>query len=61
MEELIDVIDENGIKTGVVLPRSEVQAIDFVTISAFNELRKTNKLVDRKEVYDVLAEYLYRI
>lgn len=24
MEELIDVIDENGIKTGEILPRSEV-------------------------------------
>ena len=24
MEELIDVLDENGIKTGEILPRSEV-------------------------------------
>ena len=24
MEELLDVLDDNGIKTGVILPRSEV-------------------------------------
>ena len=36
-------------------------SIKFVTISELNELRKTDKLVPRDEVYDVLSDYLFRM
>ena len=48
-------------KESLKFQESEVQAIDFVTISKFNEMRKDGLLVQRDEVYDVLTEYLFRI
>ena len=56
------VLRQNGLsKESIKFQKSEVQAIDFVTISKFNELRSKGVLVPRDEVYDVLTEYLFRI
>lgn len=40
---------------------SEVQAIKFVTISELNQMRESETIVKRDEVYDVLTEYLFRM
>lgn len=48
-------------KDSIKFQESEVQDIKFVTISELNELRKTDKLVPRDEVYDVLSDYLFRM
>lgn len=56
------VLRQNGLnKDSLKYQEGEVQAIDFVSISQFNEMRKTDMFVDRKEVYDVLTEYLFRV
>ena len=56
------VLRQQGLsKESIKFQESEVQGIKFVTISELNELRKTNQLVPRDEVYDVLSEYLFRI
>ncbi len=56
------ILRQKGLnKKSMKFQEKEVQAIDFVTISELNELRKTNYLVPRDEVYDVLTEYLFRI
>ena len=56
------ILRQNGLsKESIKFQESEVQAIDFVTISQLNELRKQGKMVDRNEVYDVLTEYLFRL
>ena len=56
------VLRQQGLsKESIKFQESEVQDIKFVTISELNELRKTNQLVPRDEVYDVLSEYLFRI
>lgn len=60
-EELLDVLDENGIKTGEVLTRREVQAIKFISISELNDMREQNLLVPRDECYDELSNYLFRM
>lgn len=61
MEELIDVLDEDGIFTGVVSPRSEVQAIRFVSLSELSKMIEQGELVPCKYVYDVLKNYLFRM
>ena len=56
------ILRQNGLsKESLKFQESEVQAIDFVSASRFNEMRKENVFVDRKEVYDVLMEYLFRM
>lgn len=56
------VLRQNGLnKESLKYQESEVQNIDFVTISKLNELRKSGNFVERNEVYDVLTEYLFRI
>ncbi len=55
------ILRQNGLnKDSLKFQESEVQAIDFVTISKLNEMRKQDNFVPRDEVYDVLTEYLYR-
>ena len=56
------ILRQNGLnKESIKFQTSEVQDIDFVTISEFNEMRKMGKLVERDEVYDVLNDYLFRL
>lgn len=55
------ILRQNGLnKDSMKYQESEVQAIDFVTISQLNEMRKKDNFVPRDEVYDVLSEYLFR-
>ena len=68
MAEMIDVLDENGVKTGAIATRSEVhkkslwhRAIVVAVITEKNELSKNDNFVDRKEIIDVLSEYIFRI
>ena len=56
------VLRQNGLnKDSIKFQKEEVQAVDFVTISQLNEMRKNGELVEREEVYDVLNEYLFRL
>ena len=56
------VLRQQGLnKDSIKFQASEVQDIKFVSISELNELRNTNQLVPRDEVYDVLSEYLFRM
>ena len=56
------ILRQNGLnKESIKFQTSEVQDINFVTISELNEMRKTGKLVERDEVYDVLSDYLFRM
>ena len=56
------ILRQNGLnKQSLKYQDSEVQAIDFVTISQLNEMRKKDNFVERDEVYDVLTEYLFRL
>ena len=56
------ILRQNGLnKQSLKYQDSEVQAIDFVTISQLNEMRKNDNFVERDEVYDVLTEYLFRL
>ena len=56
------VLRQQGLnKESVKFQKEEVQDIKFVSISELNELRNTDQLVPRDEVYDVLAEYLFRM
>ena len=55
IEELLDVLDEWGIKT------SEVQAIKFDKIDEINKMREEKNLVNRDECYNALSEYLFRL
>lgn len=56
------VLRQNGLnKESLKYQESEVDAIDFVTISKLNEMRKTDSFVQRDEIYDVLTEYLFRL
>ena len=56
------VLRQNGLNIdSLKYQESEVDAIDFVTISKLNEMRKSENLVKRDEVYDVLTEYLFRM
>ena len=56
------VLRQNGLnKESLKFQEEEVQAIDFVSISKLNELAKNDDFVDRKEVIDVLSEYIFRI
>ena len=56
------ILRQQGLcKDSIKFQESEVQDIKFVTITELNELRKTNQIVQRDEVYDVLTEYLFRI
>ncbi len=47
MDELIDVLDENGIKTGEILPRSEVHKKGLwhriIVIAIINEKNQIEK------------------
>ena len=55
------VLRQNGLnKDSIKYQESEVQAVDFVTITQLNEMRKKETFVDRPEIYDVLTEYLFR-
>ena len=56
------VLRQNGLnKDSIKFQKEEVQNVDFVTISQLNEMRKNGELVERKEVYSVLNEYLFRL
>ena len=56
------VLRQQGLnKESVKFQKEEVQDIKFVSISELNELRNTDQLVPREEVYDVLTEYLFRM
>lgn len=56
------ILRQKGLNTeSIKFQKSEVQDVRFVTITELNELRKTDKLVKRDEVYDVLVEYLFRL
>lgn len=56
------ILRQNGLNIqSVKFQESEVQAVRFVNISQFNELREKGVLVERPEVYDVLTEYLFRM
>ena len=56
------VLRQQGLnKESIKFQKEEVQDIKFVSISELNELRNTDQLVPRDEVYDVLAEYLFRM
>lgn len=56
------VLRQQGLnKDSIKFQASEVQDIKFVSISELNELRNTDQLVPRDEVYDVLSEYLFRM
>lgn len=47
MEELIDVLNEDGTKTGKVVTRKEVQ-----------DMLSNNLVAERKPVYEVLIKHL---
>ena len=56
------ILRQNGLnKDSLKFQEEEVQAIDFVNISKLNELSKNDNFVDRKEIIDVLSEYIFRI
>ena len=56
------ILRQNGLRREAIkFQDSEVQDIKFVTISELNEMRKTDDLVARDEVYDVLTDYLFRL
>ena len=56
------ILRQQGLsKDSIKFQESEVQDIKFVTVTELNELRKTNQIVQRDEVYDVLTEYLFRM
>lgn len=56
------ILRQKGLnKESIKFQKSELQDVKFVTITELNELRKTDKLVKRDEVYDVLVEYLFRL
>ncbi len=56
------VLRQQGLNfESIKFQESEVQNIKFVNITELNELRKTDKIVPRDEVYDVLSEYLFRM
>lgn len=56
------VLRQNGLnKDSLKYQESEVDAIDFVTISQLNEMRKSDSFVQRDEIYDVLTDYLFRL
>ena len=56
------ILRQNGLnKDSLKFQDKEVQAIDFVNISKLNELSKNDNFVDRKEIIDVLSEYIFRI
>ena len=56
------ILRQQGLcKESIKFQTSEVQDIKFVSISELQELRETGELVPRDEVYDVLAEYLFRM
>lgn len=56
------ILRQNGLnKESIKFQKDEVQDVDFVTISRFNEMRANGELVEREEVYDVLSDYLFRL
>lgn len=56
------ILRQNGLTSdNITFQESEVQAIKFVSISEFNKMREKGIFVDRKEVYDELSNYLFRI
>ena len=56
------VLRQQGLnKDSIKFQASEVQDVKFVSMSELNELRNTNQLVPRDEVYDILSEYLFRM
>lgn len=71
-EELIDVLDENGVLTGEMIPRSEVhkqglwhRAIVVAIVNENNQIllqqrSEKKEIVDRPEVYQILFKYLFR-
>ncbi len=56
------ILRQQGLNVeSIKFQESELQDIRFVNITELNELRKTEKMVPRDEVYDVLSEYLFRM
>ena len=56
------VLRQNGLTSeNIRFQKSEVQAIQFVSIHELNAMRETEQLVKRDEVYDELTAYLFRI
>ena len=70
MEELIDVLDENGNKTGEILTReqidltdikmqeSEVQQVKLCNLKEFSEIIKNGNIMERDEFYKKIIKYL---
>ena len=56
------ILSQQGLnEKSIKFQESEVQAIKFVTISELNQMRESETIVKRDEVYDVLTEYLFRM
>lgn len=56
------ILRQNGLKEkDIKMQESEVQAIQFVTVSELNEMRNQGLLVERNECYDALVDYLFRM
>ena len=56
------ILRQKGLTSeNITFQESEVQAIKFVSVSEFNQMREKSIFVDRKEVYDELSNYLFRI
>lgn len=56
------ILRQNGInEDNIRFQSSEVKAIKFVTMNELDELIEKGEVVDRKECFDALREYVFRI
>lgn len=56
------ILRQNGInENNIRFQSSEVQAIKFVTMNEFEQMREKGLLVERNECYDALREFIFRI
>lgn len=56
------ILRKNGLNASQIkMQEEEVQAVRFCSISELRELRKTNKLVPREEVYNILEKYIFQL
>lgn len=56
------ILRQNGLnKENIRFQASEVQNINFVSITELNDMREKRILVDREECYNALADYLFRL
>lgn len=55
MEELIDVLDENGNQTGEIVTREQIHKLG---LSHIKEIISNDNVMNRQEFYEKIVNYL---